>query len=109
MFSCLKIRWCPPPGRRILTSLAPLGISGKPGLSRGAQELMHYIWSVRNRARDDEGATAVEYGLMVAAIAAVIVLVVFLLGKYVFGAFSATCNGIKDNSGITVQNADCNK
>lgn len=63
---------------------------------------MHYIWALRNRARDDEGATAVEYGLMVAAIAAVIVLVVFLLGKYVFGAFSKTCHGIASNSGITV-------
>ena len=60
--------------------------------------MMHYMWALRNRARDDEGATAVEYGLMVAAIAALIVLVVFLLGQYVWGAFSKTCSSIRDNS-----------
>ena len=48
--------------------------------------------------RGESGATAVEYGLMVAAIAAVIVLVVFLLGRYVFGAFSRTCTNIAANS-----------
>lgn len=37
----------------------------------------------------DEGATAVEYGLMVALIAAVIVLVVAALGQSVGGAFKA--------------------
>ncbi len=37
--------------------------------------------------KDEEGATAVEYGLMVAAIAAVIVIVVFTLGGKVSGAF----------------------
>lgn len=35
----------------------------------------------------DEGATAVEYGIMVAAIAAVIVAVVFLIGGKVNDAF----------------------
>ena len=70
---------------------------------QGGTELMHYIWSLRNRVRDDEGATAVEYGLMVAAIAAVIVLVVFLLGQYVFGAFSKTCSNIATDSGITAK------
>src|SRR5207248_428025 len=88
----------------------PVGGSAKYSGRQGAQELMHYIWAVRNRAREDEGATAVEYGLMVAAIAAVIVLVVFLLGKYVFGAFSKTCDGIQKNSGITVTGStDCTK
>jgi pilus assembly protein Flp/PilA len=37
---------------------------------------------------DDSGATAVEYGLIVAAIAGVIIVVVFLLGKKVNNAFS---------------------
>ncbi len=37
--------------------------------------------------RDEEGATAVEYGLMVAAIAAVIVLVVFSIGTEINDAF----------------------
>ena len=38
------------------------------------------ITRIRTTLRHDEGAWAVEYGLLVAAIAAVIVGVVFLLG-----------------------------
>ena len=37
--------------------------------------------------KDEEGATAVEYGIMVAAIAAVIVTVVFAIGTKVNRAF----------------------
>ncbi|MCL8024817.1 Flp family type IVb pilin [Nocardioides bruguierae] len=37
--------------------------------------------------RDERGATAVEYGLLVAGIAAVIVVVVFALGVKVDAAF----------------------
>lgn len=40
------------------------------------------------RRSSDEGVTAVEYALMVAAIAAVIIVVVFLLGKTVSGVFN---------------------
>ena len=47
----------------------------------------------------DEGASAVEYGLLVAAIAAVIVAVVFALGSYVRGAFQTSCDSIA-NSGV---------
>ena len=45
---------------------------------------------IRNVMKREEGATAVEYGLMVAAIAAVIVVVVFALGKLqiVIGQFT---------------------
>jgi pilus assembly protein Flp/PilA len=38
--------------------------------------------------RDEQGATAVEYGLIVAAIAGLIVIVVFELGSKVNNAFS---------------------
>ena len=38
--------------------------------------------------KEDSGATAVEYGIMVAAIAAVIIGVVILVGKQVNTAFS---------------------
>lgn len=37
--------------------------------------------------KDEEGATAVEYGIMVAAIAAVIVAVVYVVGGKVNDAF----------------------
>jgi pilus assembly protein Flp/PilA len=38
--------------------------------------------------RDETGATAVEYGLIVAAIAGLIVMVVFVLGNKINNAFS---------------------
>lgn len=41
---------------------------------------------------DDSGATAVEYGLIVAAIAAVIIAVVFTLGGKVNNAFTTVDN-----------------
>ncbi len=49
---------------------------------------------IRNMFRFDreEGATAVEYGIMVAAIAAVIVAVVFVLGNQVDKSFTDTCS-----------------
>jgi pilus assembly protein Flp/PilA len=58
--------------------------------------------------RGDEGASAVEYGLLVAAIAAVVVALVFALGAYVRGAFQTSCDSIA-NSGVksTDTNAQC--
>ncbi len=50
--------------------------------------------------KDEEGATAVEYGLMVAAIAAVIVIVVFALGNKVNAAFTTVDTAI-GNKGAT--------
>lgn len=47
------------------------------------------------RKDEDEGASAVEYGLLVAAIAAVVVGVVFGLGTIVRGAFSSTCEAMR--------------
>lgn len=41
------------------------------------------------RNKDEEGATAVEYGLLVALIAAVIIAVVVLLGTQINEAFSS--------------------
>ena len=55
----------------------------------------------------DRGASAVESGLMVAAIAAVIVAVVFALGGLVRGTFTQTCTDIATGSG-QAQPADCN-
>lgn len=54
-------------------------------------------FSLRSLKRE-EGASAVEYGLLVAAIAAVIVVVVFGLGALVRDGFSSTSDAIK-NSG----------
>jgi pilus assembly protein Flp/PilA len=42
----------------------------------------------------DEGASAVEYGLLVAGIAALIVVIVFALGGVIKGAFDDTCGKV---------------
>jgi pilus assembly protein Flp/PilA len=59
--------------------------------------MIGYFKAVRARRREDEGASAVEYGLLVAAIAAAIVLVAFILGKWVFNVFDNTCETIASN------------
>ncbi len=46
------------------------------------------------KRRNEEGASAVEYGLLVALIAAVIVLAVFALGSLVKDTFNQTCDTI---------------
>jgi pilus assembly protein Flp/PilA len=43
----------------------------------------------------DSGASAVEYGLLVFAIAAVIALIVFALGRVTEEAYRDSCNSIK--------------
>lgn len=51
--------------------------------------------SRRSIRRNDEGASAVEYGLIVFAIAAVIALAVFSFGGAVRGLFQDSCNTIQ--------------
>ena len=63
--------------------------------------MLEMIRNSFQRLRDQEGATAVEYGIMVAAIAAVIVAVVFVIGSQVEQGFDATCSGLNKGSGIS--------
>jgi pilus assembly protein Flp/PilA len=53
--------------------------------------MIAYMVAVRRHVKDDKGASAVEYGLLIAAIAAVIVVIVFALGKVVQSKFQKTC------------------
>ncbi len=56
--------------------------------------MQDYFRTLVNRRKNETGASAVEYGLLVALIAAVIVVAVFALGGVVKGAFNDTCKGI---------------
>ena len=56
------------------------------------------------RRYEDEGASAVEYGLIVFAIAAVIAAVVFAFGGAVHDMFDSSCRTIQSKS----QTGDCN-
>ena len=70
--------------------------------------LRTFIDSLRERRAeraDERGASAVEYGLLVAGIAALIVTIVFLLGDQVTGAFDDTCDTIAGNG--TAVEANC--
>jgi len=57
----------------------------------------------RRTFADDTGASAVEYGLLIAAVAAVIVIVLFALGGAVQGLFSTTCDAIDSQVTATAQ------
>jgi len=67
--------------------------------------MFRYIRNITS-LKNEEGASAVEYGLLVAAIAALIVLVVFALGGVIKKVFSNTCNSVAN--GATVSSAGCN-
>ena len=56
--------------------------------------MLEFIRNITSR-RDEDGASAVEYGLLVAGIAALIVAVVFIFGNIISGAFDDTCDTIK--------------
>jgi pilus assembly protein Flp/PilA len=62
--------------------------------------MLSYFRKVMRSGRD-RGASAVEYGLMVAAIAAIIVGVVFGLGTLVKGAFTKTCSSVASGTATT--------
>jgi pilus assembly protein Flp/PilA len=48
---------------------------------------------------DERGASAVEYGLLIAGIAALIVIVVFAFGGVIHDIFQKTCNSVGASSG----------
>lgn len=66
--------------------------------------MLQYIRTILAK-RDDEGASAVEYGLLVAGIAALIVAIVFIFGDMIADVFDSTCDTI--DSGITNTQVDC--
>ncbi|WP_370039773.1 Flp family type IVb pilin [Nocardioides sp.] len=49
----------------------------------------------------ETGASSVEYGLLIAGIAALIVLVIFLLGEEVAGLFDDTCETVASTTSQT--------
>jgi pilus assembly protein Flp/PilA len=64
--------------------------------------MLKYIRSI-TRCRGENGASAVEYGLLVAGIAALIVAIVFVMGGMIKSSFSKTCGVVssKGNASAT--------
>ena len=62
--------------------------------------MLEFIRTITTR-RDEDGASAVEYGLLVAGIAALIVLIVFAFGGMIKDVFKETCDTIDTNATLT--------
>jgi pilus assembly protein Flp/PilA len=56
------------------------------------------MWFSRSDAR---GASAVEYGLLIAGIAGIIVIAAFALGPLTQEMFSDTCNQVQSEASMT--------
>ena len=55
--------------------------------------------------KDEDGASAVEYGLLVAGIAALIVLIVFAFGGIIKDTFKSTCDRVANTGTSWASNA----
>ena len=54
---------------------------------------------LRLSERDERGASAVEYGLLITGIAALICAIVFIFGGAVNGLFDETCDSLMVSAG----------
>jgi pilus assembly protein Flp/PilA len=57
-------------------------------------DYLRIMLNARKAEMDERGASAVEYGLLIAGIAALIVVVVFAFGGALSGIFTDTCNSV---------------
>jgi pilus assembly protein Flp/PilA len=71
--------------------------------------VLQYIRNVVRSKKNEDGASAVEYGLLVAAIAALIVVIVFALGGLIRDVFTDTCKVIKSKANTTSTEQCVNK
>jgi len=62
-------------------------------------DYLRIMLNARLAKMDERGASAVEYGLLVAGIAALIVVVVFAFGGTIRSVFQDTCNQVSSGSG----------
>lgn len=63
-------------------------------------DYLRIMLNARLAKMDERGASAVEYGLLIAGIAAMIVLVVYAFGGVVLnGLFQSTCHTVASSAG----------
>ena len=62
-------------------------------------DYLHILLNARIAKMDERGASAVEYGLLITGIAALIVVVVFAFGGVIRDIFTTTCNSVGQSSG----------
>lgn len=57
-------------------------------------DYLRILLNARFAKMDDRGASAVEYGLLIAGIAALIVVIVFAFGDNIRDIFNDTCDSV---------------
>ena len=62
-------------------------------------DYLHIMLNARLAKMDERGASAVEYGLLIAGIAALIVVIVFAFGGVLKNIFSNTCASVAQSGG----------
>jgi pilus assembly protein Flp/PilA len=62
-------------------------------------DFLRIMINARLAKMDERGASAVEYGLLIAGIAALIVVVVFAFGGVLTNIFSNTCSSVAQSGG----------
>jgi pilus assembly protein Flp/PilA len=62
-------------------------------------DYIRILLNARLSQMEDRGASAVEYGLLIAGIAALIVVVVFAFGGVINNIFKSTCNAVGASGG----------
>ncbi len=67
-------------------------------------DYLRIMLNARLSKMDERGASAVEYGLLVAGIAAIIVLVVFALGDNIRDVFDKTCKSVANETECKTDN-----
>ena len=70
-------------------------------------DYLRILLNARMAKMDERGASAVEYGLLIAGIAALIVVVVFAFGTNLKAVFENTCDSIGDGSGCAGAGSGC--
>jgi pilus assembly protein Flp/PilA len=70
-------------------------------------DYLRIMLNAKKARMDERGASAVEYGLLIAGIAALIVVVVFALGPIIQEAFDNTCDTIGSNDQNASTTANC--
>jgi pilus assembly protein Flp/PilA len=66
-------------------------------------DYLRIMLNAKKAKMDERGASAVEYGLLIAGIAALIVLVVFAFGGVLKGIFTDTCSKVS----VSATNKSC--
>lgn len=70
-------------------------------------DYLRIMLAAQKARMDERGASAVEYGLLIAGIAALVVVVVFAFGDNIKDAFNDTCAKVAASNGSAAANASC--